>query len=195
VAWAAVGHLPDPQICPPERQVCLADVPLQGCPPWLGVDRALAGWGAWEDVGDSVLVVDAGTVMTLTRVDAGGTFRGGRLQAGLRLQLEAMAAGTALLPNLADSPPPSSTAGETDADDPDWPRGTAGAMRVGVATGLAAAVIEAAKVAGSRWVVLTGGDCQVVHPLIAPAVALLGLSIACRPLLCLESLARLRPEP
>ena len=53
-AWAAVGPLPAPEICPPERRVELGEVPLRGCPAWLGIDRALAGWGAWRAVGEAV---------------------------------------------------------------------------------------------------------------------------------------------
>lgn len=195
LAWAAVGHLPDPLPYPPERRVCLADVPLAGCPPWLGVDRALAGWGAWRERGESVLVVDAGTVLSLTRVDGGGTFRGGRLLAGLRLQLESMATGTALLPNILREPEMATTGPEANEDDPAWPGGTAAAMRLGVEAGLAAAVIGAAKEAASQWVVLTGGDGQVLHQRVAPELKPLGLAVAHRPLLCLESLANLRPAP
>ncbi len=190
LAWAAVGASPDPRICPPERQVGLADVPLLDCPPWLGVDRALAGWGAWQDLGASVLVVDGGTVLSLTRVDGGGTFRGGRLLAGLRLQLEAMGQSTNLIPQILSQP-----WSEANPDDPSWPQATAAAMQVGVERGLVAAISEAAREAGSRWVVFTGGDGGRLHEQGAQQLERLGLSVAHRPLLCLESLARLRPAP
>ncbi|MEB3324499.1 MAG: type III pantothenate kinase [Cyanobacteriota bacterium] len=193
LAWAAVGRLPDPLPFPLERRVCLADVPLSGCPPWLGVDRALAGWGAWREMEASVLVVDGGTVLSLTRVDAGGTFRGGRLLAGRRLQLEAMATGTALLPSIPSQPELATTEPEADEQDPAWPQATATAMGLGVEAGLAAAVIQAAREAGCRWVVLTGGDGALLHQRVAPELECFGLAVAHRPLLCLESLARLRP--
>ncbi|MEB3304637.1 MAG: type III pantothenate kinase [Cyanobacteriota bacterium] len=188
LAWAAVGPSPDPRICPPERQVGLADVPLLDCPPWLGVDRALAGWGAWQELGASVLVVDGGTVLSLTRVDGGGSFQGGRLLAGLRLQLEAMGQGTNLIPQILNQ-----SWREAPPDDPSWPQATAAAMQVGVERGLAAAISEAAREAGSRWVVFTGGDGGRLHEQGAQQLERLGLSVAHRPLLCLESLARLRP--
>ncbi|MFM9073711.1 MAG: type III pantothenate kinase, partial [Cyanobium sp.] len=76
LAWAAVGPVPSSPRLPMDRRVSLADVPLAGCPPWLGVDRALAGWEAWRTLKLGVLVVDAGTVLSLTLVDGGGTFRG-----------------------------------------------------------------------------------------------------------------------
>jgi type III pantothenate kinase len=46
-----------------------------------------------------LLVVDAGTVLSLNRIDRSGRFIGGRLLAGLTLQWQAMAAGTAGLPD------------------------------------------------------------------------------------------------
>ena len=47
-AWAAVGSLPGYAPSVAARRLALADVPLQGVPPWLGIDRALAGWQAWR---------------------------------------------------------------------------------------------------------------------------------------------------
>jgi type III pantothenate kinase len=137
-----------------------------------------------------VLVVDGGTVLSLTRVDGGGTFRGGRLLAGLRLQLEAMGQGTNLIPQILSQP-----WSEANPDDPSWPQATAAAMQVGVERGLVAAISEAAREAGSRWVVFTGGDGGRLHEQGAQQLERLGLSVAHRPLLCLESLARLRPAP
>ena len=58
---------------------------------------------------------------------------------------------------------------------------------------MTAAISEAAREAGSRWVVFTGGDGGRLHEQGAQQLERLGLSVAHRPLLCLESLARLRP--
>lgn len=195
VAWAAVGHRPAPgSCCPPEREVRLGDVPLQGCPPWLGVDRALAGWGAWRQERDSVLVVDAGTVLSMTRVDANGTFQGGRLLAGLRLQLEAMASRTTLIPQVLSQPEGAPGQWSPLRPDPAWPHPTAAAMQVGVEGALAAAVIAGAQEAGCSRVVLTGGDgAALLHP-VASGLKALGLAVLHKPLLCLESLATLRPQ-
>lgn len=195
LAWAAVGPRPDPLLCPPERQVALEDVPLLGSPPWLGVDRALAGWRAWQELGEAVLVVDAGTVLSLTRVDGDGRFQGGRLLAGLRLQLEAMANRTTLIPTILGDPQPSPPATLAKDGEAGWPLATAAAMDVGVKAGLAAAVVEASRASGCRWVVLTGGDSPALYSRVAPALQDLGLEVGHRPLLCLESLASLRPKP
>jgi len=97
LAWAAVGPIPSHSCLQSSRRLNLSEIPLQGIPPWLGIDRALAGWGAWRAnyhrVG--VLVVDAGTVLSLTRISANGSFSGGLLAAGYGLQLRAMTEATA----------------------------------------------------------------------------------------------------
>jgi hypothetical protein len=102
-AWAAVGELPRGLELPARRRLSLDQVPLGAMPPWLGIDRALVGWGAWSrqnrrNPGRAVLVADAGTALSLTRVDGQGRFCGGRLAAGVALQMRALAGGTALLP-------------------------------------------------------------------------------------------------
>lgn len=192
-AWAAVGPVPPGPGLPSAHRLDLAAVPLRGMPPWLGIDRALAGWWAWRQLGCAVLVADCGTVLSLTRVDGEGRFAGGRLQAGVALQLRAMAAGTAALP-----PPPESgeAAGEGACDgavpllgSEPWPAATAAAMAVGVERGLAAAVADAAREAGAGVrLVLTGGDAERLAALLDGRPLLW-------PDLCLEALAALRPDP
>ena len=46
--WAAVGEVPAALEGAQESRLQLENVPLEGCPPWLGVDRALGAWGAWR---------------------------------------------------------------------------------------------------------------------------------------------------
>jgi type III pantothenate kinase len=171
-AWAAVGPVPAGADLPQERRLQLVDVPLGEAPSWLGIDRALGGWQAWRERGGPVLVADAGTVLSLTRVDAQGRFAGGRLMAGLALQLRAMAAGTEALP-----PPHGNRAvlARPDQGPEAWPRETAAAMAVGVSRGLAAAVVAAALDLALRepevGLVLTGGDGERLLPLIAGGLA------------------------
>ena len=133
-AWAAVGPVPTGAGLDPGGRLGLEHIPLLQAPPWLGVDRALVGWRAWRLSGSPVLVADAGTALSLTLVDGGGAFQGGRIQAGRALQLRALASHTELLSlplhSAGDDPPP-------------WPRQTAAAMERGVRAGLVAAVAEA----------------------------------------------------
>ncbi|MFM7313781.1 MAG: type III pantothenate kinase [Cyanobium sp.] len=191
-AWAAVGVLPPGREPEASRRVGTADVPLEGAPAWLGVDRALAGWMAWRNWRQDVLVADAGTVLSFTCVDRQGRFVGGRLIAGLALQLRAMAQGTATLPW------PQGPEGEGERwGDGGWPTDTAGAMAVGVRRALAAAVVSA--IAERREhdrhcaLVLTGGDARNLLPLVQPLVVAEGGSVIHEPDLALRGLVALRP--
>lgn len=192
LAWAAVGPIPPQAALPAAARLGLEDVPLVDAPPWLGIDRALAGWWAARLAEGPVLVADAGTVLSLTRVDGRGRFAGGRLMAGAALQLAAMGSGTEGLPSLETG---LVSAPSTEA----WPRATEAAMRQGVAEGLAAAVLEAARQAraveaGCR-IVLTGGDGPTLLPLLRRSSGLGEDVLLHRPDLCLEALMALRPCP
>ena len=201
LGWAAVGPVPADLVLPPEARLQLAEVPLQAAPPWLGIDRALAGWWGWRLVTGPVLVADAGTVLSFTRVDREGRFAGGRLLAGAALQLRAMAGGTAQLPALeAAAVPVAASAVAALAEDAvpadpaaaAWPHDTAGAMRSGVLRGLAAAIAAAIQETRREEpdcrLLLTGGDSAALSFLLDPA-----LGAELRPHLCLEALAALRP--
>ena len=185
-AWAAVGPLPPVAAGDPwrQRQLTNRQVPLAGLPDHVGIDRALAAWGAWTRTAGPVLVADAGTALTLTLVDADGRFRGGRILAGAGLQLRALHSGTRQLP-LARLRQPIT------GDDP-WPRDTEAALRIGVAEGLASAVTGA-------WVQLTGGQDAVSPwslwltggdgPWLEPLLQRRGLAVRHVPGLALEALA------
>jgi type III pantothenate kinase len=131
----------------------------------LGVDRALAGWQAWQRSAGPVLVADAGTALSLTWIDRQGCFRGGRLLAGAALQLQSLHAKTQALP-LLQAPVSCSPADG-------WPQQTDAAMAVGVLDGLAGALQRAAAALVQQqpglqlW--LTGGDGAVLHPLLDPS--------------------------
>jgi type III pantothenate kinase len=193
VAWAAVGEEPAAAPLPPQRRVRLAQVPLRESPPWLGIDRALAGWEAWRQARRPVLVADAGTIVSLTLVDGEGRFRGGRLLPGVALQLRSMAQAARALPLLE---PPWSLQQFPPADPP-WPRPTEAAMRCGVGAGVAAAIedcltaVEAAL--PSVLLVLTGGDAEMLQRILATSPRMEPREWSLRPWLCLESLMRLRP--
>ncbi|MBE9171942.1 type III pantothenate kinase [Cyanobium sp. LEGE 06143] len=181
-AWAAVGPVAAQPALDPTTRLGLKQVPLVAAPPWLGVDRALVGWQAWQQSAGPVLVADAGTALSLTRVGGDGRFAGGRILAGAALQWRALAAATAQLPTLPAS------CGQLPADP--WPHDTAEAIRSGVLRGLAAAVElawrEACQLSPGCSLWITGGDG-------AELAALLGRDA--EPDLALRALARLRPAP
>ena len=159
-SWAAVGPVPTELERWQPQRLLTSDVPLVNLPPALGVDRALAAWGAWQQQRQPVLVADAGTALSLTLVDAAGCFLGGRLMAGGRLQLQALHQGTADLPQLEP----------VEAAGPLWATQTSEAMASGVARGLAAAIALAfhdrpqPPWPWQLW--LTGGDAPVLKPLL-----------------------------
>jgi type III pantothenate kinase len=101
---------------PTAQKLTLTHIPLKGCYPNLGIDRALAVLGAGEQYGFPVLVIDGGTALTLTGADPQQTLIGGAILPGLRLQFQSLARRTAQLPDLtlpATLPPRWALATET----------------------------------------------------------------------------------
>ncbi|MGK7950298.1 MAG: pantothenate kinase [Xenococcaceae cyanobacterium] len=82
----------------PLHQISLADVPLTGVYPTMGVDRALAVWGAGKTYGFPCLVIDGGTALTFTGVDGQEQLIGGAILPGLNLQLKSLNTYTSALP-------------------------------------------------------------------------------------------------
>lgn len=86
------------QTYPKTHAITLQHIPLDGLYPTLGIDRALALCGAVDTVGVPVLVVDAGTALTFSGIDANRRFVGGAILPGLGLQLRSLSHQTAALP-------------------------------------------------------------------------------------------------
>ncbi|MCY7367997.1 MAG: pantothenate kinase [Chamaesiphon sp.] len=86
------------QKSPQVKQIILTDIPLLNIYATLGIDRALAAFGAGEIYGYPVLVIDGGTALTITGIDQNQCLVGGAILPGLRLQLQSLATGTAALP-------------------------------------------------------------------------------------------------
>lgn len=84
------------------RVITLAQVPLKGLYPTLGIDRALALWGAIDIIGSPVLVIDAGTALTFTGADREQQLVGGAILPGLGLQFQSLNQATAALPDVKD---------------------------------------------------------------------------------------------
>ena len=157
-AWAAVGKLSSRFNLDPEQRIVLSDVPLGGCPPWLGVDRALGAWAAWRisqrlqlDLSQGLLLVDAGTVLSQTLLNHQGEFQGGQLMPGLQLQLSAMASGTQALSHptvRSESIPP-------------FPQATSEAMVRGAIQAMVSSVLESSR-RSRACVWICGGDADIV---------------------------------
>lgn len=66
----------------------------------LGPDRSTACVAAIEKYGKPVIVLDFGTATTVDAVDEEGRYMGGCITAGLRLTMDALSRGAAMLPNV-----------------------------------------------------------------------------------------------
>ena len=151
-------------------------------PDRIGVDRLAAAAAAHRaaPAGQAVVVVDAGTALTVDAIAAEGTFRGGVIAPGLRLGLNALSANTSFLPQV-----------ELAATTPLLGQNTADGLRSGALHG-SAALVEglctrmAAALDSTSAVFLTGGDGPLLHPHIAavhtcdPDLVLRGLALAYR---------------
>jgi len=86
------------QTYPNTRIITLDQVPLKGMYPTLGIDRALALWGAGKTWGFPMLVIDAGTALTFTAADVNQCLIGGAILPGIGLQFATLGQQTGQLP-------------------------------------------------------------------------------------------------
>ena len=131
-------------------------------PQQLGVDRWMGLIAARQRTHEAVLVVSAGTAMTVDALSAAGEFLGGLIVPGVTLMRQALQQGTA---RVAD------TAGQWLA----FPRSTADAVQSGIVAALCGAIAQQhahlAETAGTTpRCLLTGGDAGMLLPhLTVPA--------------------------
>lgn len=142
------------QTYPDVHVITLDQVPLQGVYPTLGIDRALALWGAGETWGWPALVIDAGTALTLTGADSDRCLVGGAILPGLGLQLQSLAQKTADLP-LVDTR-------DVTSFPPRWALNTTEAIQSGVIYTLIAGIRDFIEAWWQEFpescITLTGGD-------------------------------------
>lgn len=134
--------------------VCAGVVNSYEEPARLGVDRWLALLAAQAEFGEPLLVVDAGSAMTLDLLGENGRHLGGYIVPGRRLQHTALAAGT---DRVRVAAPESGALERTPG------RSTEDAVSSGVALTLCGAVREAwgillQQCPGAQRLVVTGGD-------------------------------------
>ncbi|WP_218933670.1 type III pantothenate kinase [Rubripirellula lacrimiformis] len=121
--------------------VTFRDVPMEvavDSPERLGIDRLLGAYAAYQTWGRSaaapMVVVDAGSAVTVDWVDAKGCFCGGAILPGLSLQSRALATGTDALPDIQWSDR------ALQGDVPLPAKNTADAIYAGVLIGVASAI-------------------------------------------------------
>ena len=123
-----------------------------------GQDRLLAAAAAYAAVKQAVIVIDAGTAITVDFVDGEGVFHGGAIAPGVQMQLDALNAHTAQLPKIKFARP---------SDEDAFGRNTVDAMQLGVfegVRGLTQALVEryAANYRAFPLVIATGGDAETL---------------------------------
>lgn len=125
----------------------------------LGVDRWLAMLGARAQARGALVVVDAGTALTIDAVDAAGRHLGGYILPGLRMQVAALFSGTADVGVRFDVPA----------------AGPGTNTRAAVVNGVALAAVALAertlvelqeRLADTCSLFITGGDAELLAPLL-----------------------------
>lgn len=121
-------------------------------PHTLGSDRIAAAVGAWnQKPGHNMLVIDAGSAITIDFVDRQGRYKGGNIAPGIKMRLKALHEFTGRLPMV-----------ETDGDTPTIGYDTETAIRSGVINGICheidGYINEFKEKFGDVLVFLTGGD-------------------------------------
>ncbi|MCX5659482.1 MAG: type III pantothenate kinase [Planctomycetota bacterium] len=143
----------------------------------VGEDRLLNAAAAYSVLKQALVVVDAGTAITIDFVDGVGTFHGGAIGPGARMMLHSMQQGTAQLPEV-ELVRPKEAIGHN----------TAEAMRSAVFHGLRGMtreLLEAyAEAAGAfPLLVATGGDAPLLFEgwelidRIVPDLTLIGIAV------------------
>ncbi len=126
-------------------------------PETLGFDRIVLASGAVSICGrENVMVVDAGTAVTLDLVTSRPSFAGGRISPGVHLRLQSLHRFTSALP-LVNAVGPTPLAGDT----------TESSIRSGVILGLADEIVETfrqyQRSFGCTRLLLTGGDAEILY--------------------------------
>lgn len=130
-------------------------VPLQiayKTPETLGSDRLAAAVGAHSEAnGHNILVIDAGSAITIDFVDSEGVYRGGNISPGIKMRLLALNKFTNKLPYI-----------EKEGDIPEYGYDTETAIRSGVINGICNEIEGYIRYFSNNYgnllVFLTGGD-------------------------------------
>lgn len=146
------------------RQITFADLPISiatDSPQRVGIDRLVGAFGATKNYDLPLVVVDAGTTVTVDLVDFERVYRGGAIIPGLEMQTRALAAGTDALPKMDWQ---ASCESDIDEAPPRVPAtDTMGAIRLGILSSVVGGIERLVRLYGNpQCVVVTGGDCQCI---------------------------------
>ncbi len=146
---------------PHAQEITLADIPLPNLYPTLGIDRALAVFGASHQYGFPCLVIDGGTALTFTGINGDRQLVGGAILPGLRLQFHALVQDTAALPHVQ----------LPEALPPRWAQDTPGAIASGIVYTVIAGIQDFVRDWQSLFpqgtILVTGGDGAWLQRMLA----------------------------
>jgi len=133
-------------------------------PAEVGADLVANAVAAYDYFKGSCIVVDFGTALSFTAVGAPGELRGVAIAPGLSSAVNSLAHDTAQLPRVPLTPPPAAAG-----------RNTVHSIQAGIVfgyIGLVEGLIGRlrAELGGNAGVVVTGGQSQVMAPLLAGPV-------------------------
>jgi type III pantothenate kinase len=157
LAEAVSGLLPaSPEVLGPGTALPIA-VATEN-PAEVGADLIANAVAAYERSRGPCIVVDFGTALTFTAVDGGGRLLGASIAPGLRTAAQALALGTAQLPDIAVSPPERAIGHDTPS-----------ALRSGLGIGFRGLVRELVgqmdrELGGGSRVYATGGLSDALTP-------------------------------
>ena len=146
-----------------------------------GIDRLLNAVAAYDAAQQACVIVDAGSAITVDFIDGKGTFHGGAIAPGARMQLQALSEYTDALPDLEFTKPLEGQFGKS----------TGQAMLQGVFYGIRGMVWRLVEQYAQSYgaypmVIATGGDAQVLFgedelvDRIVPHLTLLGIAASAR---------------
>jgi type III pantothenate kinase len=155
---------------PQLHQITLAEIPLLNTYATLGIDRALAAYGAGETYHYPCLTIDCGTALTFTGVNCDRSLIGGAILPGLQAQFRSLQQQTAALPLVIPSNLP-----------PRWALDTEKAIASGIIyttiAGIHSYIRDWLDKFPDSSLVLTGGDnksifqyLQNIYPQITPQI-------------------------
>lgn len=125
----------------------------------LGIDRIAAAVAAQRNYpGKPIIVVDAGTALTIDVVSPAGTYLGGNITPGLQMRVRSLHQYTARLPKV-----------DLWGELPLWGHDTATAIRCGAVNGAMAEIDTMRQTAMCLWdqpceLMVTGGDAKFFNP-------------------------------
>jgi len=146
------------------KELTVHDIPHElldyETPETLGIDRFLACYGATEQTTNSVVVIDAGTAITIDFMDQDDVYHGGLIAPGISSYAEMLSQKAPALPQV-EMEIPQTWPGKSTIDSLKW--GQAGFIRMAIEATLTKYEIEF----GPFDLFFTGGDGATVQSLIS----------------------------